>query len=52
MNSIPSQILGEFSVSGDLGEWKITSSSELVEPKLELLKISLSAPAPVGRCWH
>lgn len=46
--SIQSQLLGEFSVVGDLGDWKITSSSELVEPKLELLKVSLSAPAPIA----
>ena len=47
MNSIPSQILGEFSISGDLGEWQITSSSELLEPQLEIISISLTASQPL-----
>lgn len=48
MEKIISQLVGEFAILGELGEWTISSKSELVEPNLELLTISLAAPQPLN----
>ena len=48
MGKIISQLVGEFAVLGELGEWTISSKSKLVEPNLELLTISLAPPQPLN----
>lgn len=47
MDKIISQLIGEFSVEGELDAWQLSASSELLEPQLELLTISFSAPEPL-----